>query len=165
MAKSDFKFHTSLRVRWMECDAQGIVYNGKYMDYMEIGQSEYFRNLGFSIYRIAERGYFDVATVRALIEYKAPARVDDEIDIFVRVSRIGNTSITLEMEIYPDDSDVLLTTMEGVYVGFVAESGATRPVPGAIRELVETFESTGGVLPLERFPELAAAARIRGQEA
>ena len=142
----------------MECDAQGIVYNGKYMDYMEIGQSEYFRNLGFSIYRIAERGYFDVAAVRALIEYKAPARVDDEIDIFVRVSRIGNTSITLEMEIYPDGSDVLLTTMEGVYVGFLAESGATRPVPGAIRELVENFESTGGVLPLERFPELAAAA-------
>ena len=39
MAKSDFKFHTSLRVRWMECDAQGIVYNGAYMDYLEVGQS------------------------------------------------------------------------------------------------------------------------------
>ena len=47
MAKNDFKFHTTLRVRWMECDAQGIVYNGKYMDYMEIGQSEYFAQPGF----------------------------------------------------------------------------------------------------------------------
>jgi len=48
MAIEDFKFHTSLRVRWMECDAQGIVYNGSYMDYLEVGQAEYYRNLGFS---------------------------------------------------------------------------------------------------------------------
>ncbi len=158
MAKNDFKFHTTLRVRWMECDAQGIVYNGKYMDYMEIGQSEYFRNLGFSIYRVAEHGYFDVATVRALIEYKAPARVDDVIEIHVRVSRIGNTSITLDMEIYPEKSGSLLTTMEGVYVGYLAESGATRSVPDDIRQLVDHFESTGEVLPLDWFPELAKAA-------
>ena len=158
MAKADFKFHTSLRVRWMECDAQGIVYNGKYMDYMEIGQSEYFRNLGFSIYRVAERGYFDVATVKALIEYRAPARVDDLLEVHVRVSRIGNTSITLTMEIYPEDSDTLLTTMEGVYVGYMAESGVTQPVPDDIRQLVNHFETTGMVLPLDQFPELAEAA-------
>ena len=158
MARGDVRFHTSLRVRWMECDAQGIVYNGKYMDYMEIGQSEYFRNLGFSIYRVAERGYFDVATVKALIEYKAPARVDDILEVHVRVSRVGNTSITLAMEIYPEDSHTLLTTMEGVYVGYVAASGATQPVPDGIRQLIEHFEATGEVMPLERFPELAAAA-------
>ena len=158
MAKADFKFHTSLRVRWMECDAQGIVYNGKYMDYMEIGQSEYFRNLGFSIYRVAERGYFDVATVKALIEYRAPARVDDLLEVHVRVSRIGNTSITLTMEIYPEDSDALLTTMEGVYVGYMAESRVTQPVPDDIRQLVNHFETTGMVLPLDQFPELAEAA-------
>lgn len=158
MAKADFRFHTSLRVRWMECDAQGIVYNGKYMDYMEIGQSEYFRNLGFSIYRIAERGYFDVATVKALVEYRAPARVDDILEVHVRVSRVGNTSITLAMEIYPEDSDLLLTIMEGVYVGYAADSGTTRPVPAGIRQLIDHFETTGEVLPLEQFPELAEAA-------
>ena len=48
----------------MECDAQGIVFNGSYMTYLEVGQAEYFRNLGFSIYRIAERGYFDTAVVK-----------------------------------------------------------------------------------------------------
>ena len=116
------------------------------------------RNLGFSIYRVAEHGYFDVATVRALIEYKAPARVDDLIEIYVRVSRIGNTSITLDMEIYPEQSGSLLTTMEGVYVGYLAESEATRAVPDDIRQLVDHFESTGEVLPLDRFPELAEAA-------
>ena len=67
MPKGDFKFHASLRVRWMECDAQGIVYNGSYMDYLEVGQAEYYRNLGFSIYKIAERGYFDTAVVKVTL--------------------------------------------------------------------------------------------------
>ena len=158
MARDDFKFHTSLRVRWMECDAQGIAFNGSYMTYLEVGQAEYFRNFGFSIYRIAQRGYFDSAVVKTVIEFKAPARVDDLLDIFVRVSHIGNTSIALEVEIYPQDSDSLLTTLQTVYVGFRADSLEHQPVPDAIRALVDRFEATGEVLPLDRFPKLAQAA-------
>jgi len=142
----------------MECDAQGIVFNGSYMGYLEVGQAEYFRNLGFSIYRVAQRGYFDSAVVKTVIDFKAPARVDDLLDIFVRVSRIGITSIALDVEIYPQDSDSLLTTLQNVYVGFRADSLETQPVPDAIRALVDRFEATGEVLPLERFPQLAEAA-------
>ncbi len=157
MSKVDFKLHTPVRVRWMECDAQGIVFNGAYMGYLEVAQAEYFRNLGFSIYKIAQRGYFDSAVVKATLEFKAPARVDDLLELHTRVSRIGNTSLTLQVEIYPQDSDHLLTTMEAIYVGFYADSGTTRPVPDAIRTLVDHFEATGEVLPLEQFPELAEA--------
>ena len=53
----------------MECDRQGIVFNGAYMDYLEVGQAEYFRNLGFSIYKIAQQGYFDSAVVKAEIDF------------------------------------------------------------------------------------------------
>jgi acyl-CoA thioester hydrolase len=159
MAKADFKFQTQLRVRWMECDAQGIVFNGSYMGFLEVGQAEYFRNLGFSIYRIAQRGYFDSAVVRTVLEFKAPARVDDILDLYVRVSHIGNTSLYLDVEIYPQHSDRLLSTMQAVYVGFHVESETTRPVPDEIRDLVDHFEATGEVLPLERFPRLAEAAQ------
>ncbi len=55
MSRADFKFSTPVRVRWMECDAQGIVFNGAYMGYLEIAQAEYFRHLGFSIYKVAQR--------------------------------------------------------------------------------------------------------------
>ena len=158
MPKSDFKFSTTVRVRWMECDAQGIVFNGAYMGYLEIAQAEYFRNLGFSIYRIAQNGYFDSAVVKTLLEFKAPARVDDVLELFARVSRIGNTSLTLLVEIYPAGSDRILTQIEAVYVGFYAESGTTRPVPDGIRELVARFEATGEVIDLREFPELEAAA-------
>ena len=143
----------------MECDAQSIVFNGAYMDYLEVGQSEYYRNLGFSIYKVAAQGYFDTAVVKVEIEYKAPARVDDMLILHVRVSHIGNTSLILNVEIYPQDSDTLLTTIQSVYVGYHADTGNTRPVPDEMRELINHFEETGKVLPLDRFPDLAAAAR------
>ena len=158
MAKADFKFYAPLRVRWMESDAQGIVYFGAYMDYLEVAWSEYFRNLGFSIYRVAQKGYFDTAVVKTVTEYKSPARLDDMLELYTRVTHIGNSSIALQMEIYNQDSDRLLTAVEAVYVGFDAESQSSRPVPDDIRELVDHFEATGEVLSLARFPLLAEAA-------
>ena len=158
MPKTDFNFATTLRVRWMECDAQGIVFNGAYLGYLEVAQAEYFRNLGFSIYRIAQGGYFDSAVVKADLEFKAPARVDDRLELHARVAGIGNTSLTLEVEIYPADGDKLLTRIAAVYVGFYPATETTRPVPAAIRALVHHFESTGEVLPLAHFPKLAEAA-------
>ena len=158
MAKEDFKFRTPVRVRWAEGDAQGIVFNGAYLGYLEIAQSEYFRNLGFSIYRIAETGYFDTAVVKTTLEFKAPARVDQLLELHARVSAIGTTSLTLEVEIYPQDSEQLLTTIQAIYVGFTSQTGETRPVPGDIRALVDHFEATGQLLPLSDFPELAKAA-------
>ena len=148
---------TTVRVRWMECDAQGIVYNGAYLGYLEIGQAEYYRNLGFAIYIIPQSGYFDFAVVKSTQEFKAPAKVDEIIELYVRVSKIGNTSLTLNLEIYPEGSDRLLTSIETVYVGYDAATESSRPVPDAIRQLVTRFEETGDVLPIEQFPDLAKA--------
>ena len=157
MAKSDFRFKTPVRVRWMECDAQGIVYNGAYLGYLEIGQAEYYRNLGFAIYIIPQSGYFDFAVVKSTQEFKAPAKVDEIIELHVRVSNIGNTSLTLNLEIYPEGSDLLLTSIETIYVGYDAATESSRPVPDAIRQLVTHFEEKGEVLPIDQFPELAKA--------
>lgn len=148
---------TTVRVRWMECDAQGIVYNGAYLGYLEIGQAEYYRNLGFAIYIIPQSGYFDFAVVKSTQEFKAPAKVDEIIELHVRVSKIGNTSLTLNLEIYPEGSDRLLTSIETIYVGYDAATESSRPVPDAIRQLVTRFEETGDVLPIEQFPDLAKA--------
>ncbi len=157
MAKSDFRFMTKIRVRWMECDGQGIVYNGAYLGYLEIGQAEYYRNLGFAIYIIPQSGYFDFVVVKSTQEFKAPAKVDEIIELHVRVSNIGTTSLTLNLEIYAEGNDRLLTSIETVYVGYDTATESTRPVPDAIRGLVTHFEETGEVLPIEQFPELAKA--------
>lgn len=160
MKRSNFRFSTPVRVRWQECDAQGIAFNGSYLGWLEVAQAEYFRNLGFSIYRIAANGYFDSAVVKVVIEYKAPVRVDQILDLRARVARIGNTSLTLQVAIFPqagNPDDPPLTTIESVYVGFYAHTGRTRPVPDSIRQLVNSWETAGHILPLSNFPQLSAA--------
>ena len=67
MPKKDFRFKYRLRVRWGECDAQGIVFNAQYMNYIEVGQAEYFRNLGMPHYSEEIRRRFDLATVKATL--------------------------------------------------------------------------------------------------
>ena len=161
MPKSNFKFNTPLRVRWMECDAQGIVYNGAYLGYLEVGQAEYYRNLGFAIYVIPQSGYFDFAVAKSTQEFKAPAKVDEIIELYVRVSHIGTASLVLHLEIYPEDSNRMLTHIETVYVGYDSEKERSKPVPDAIRQLVTHYEETGQVLPIEQFPELAKATEFR----
>ena len=157
MGKADFKFHTTVRVRWGECDRQGIVYYGAYLDYLETAQGAYFRNLGFSLYKLAETGHFDTATVKVTIEYKAPARVEDLLDVCFRVAGIGSTSMTACMDIYQHGTETLLTSAEAVYVGYDASTGSKKPVPGDLRAVVGAYEDTGVPLDLDAFPELAKA--------
>lgn len=147
MSKEEFRFHRSLRVRWAECDLQGIVYNACYLTYLEVAQVEYFRNLGILIYDEKERASFDTATVKATLEFKAPARLDEMIDVYTRVSRIGSTSFTMETEIYRKDSDVLLVNAEVVYVNYDSDQSVARPVSDDVRARINKFEENGEVIP------------------
>lgn len=151
MPKEDFRFSCELRVRWGECDAQGIVFNTQYMNFIEVAQAEYFRNLGMRIYDANSRRYFDLATVKATLEYMAPARVDDMLEIYIGVARIGNSSLTLNAEMYLADGAQPIHRAEVVYVDYDAELGKARAVPDDVRQLIVDFERSG---------EVSAAGRI-----
>lgn len=155
MPKKDFRFHYTLRVRWSEGDAQGIVFNGAYINYLEVALSEYFRNLGIRLYGEESRKYFDTATVKVTLEFIAPAKVDEKLDLYTRVSRVGNKSMTVETEMYREESDELVNKAEAVYVDYDAETKLARVVPDDIREMITHFEETGEALPIDRFPNLA----------
>ena len=140
VSKNDFKFHSVVRVRWSESDPQGIVYNARYFDYIEIAQVEYFRNLGISLYDESSRRRFDAATVKATLEFKAPARVDNLLNVYTRVSRVGSSSFTMESELYRQCSDELLMRTELVYVNYDSDTGASRVVPDEVRTAIEALE-------------------------
>ena len=159
MARADFKFSTGFRIRWMECDAQGIVFNGAYLGYLEMATAEYWRNLGIGIYHLPRSGYFDLAVVKTTIEFRSPALVDEMVEAYVNVARIGNSSMDMRMELYRPDPELLLTTIDAVYVGYDAASRTSRRVPDDFRELINHYEKTGEVLPLSRFAELDDAMR------
>lgn len=144
MLKRNFKFAFSLRVRWGECDAQGIVFNAQYMNYIEVAQAEYFRNLGMRLYSDELRKRFDLATVKATLEYMSPVRVDDMLHIHIGVARIGNSSITFQAEMYAEDAERPCTRAEVIYANFDADTGAPRRIPDDIRNIISSFEAKVG---------------------
>jgi len=145
LRKLDFRFKHTLRVRWRECDIQGIAYYGSYIDFIDVAQAEYFRNLGILTHQANGRKNFDLAAVKVTLEYKSPARMDELIDIFFRVEKIGRTSIDVRSEIYRSDTDELLCSGQTISVNFDSALGKSRDVPAEIRDIIDKFESTATV--------------------
>ena len=129
-----------LRVRWGECDAQGIVFNAQYMNFIEVAQAEYFRNLGMRLYSEELRNRFDLATVKATFEFMAPARVDDMLNIYTGVARIGNSSITFNTEMYLEDAEQPCARAEVIYANFNADTGVAQRIPDDIHGTIGEFE-------------------------
>lgn len=89
-------FSVETRVAFSDTDAQGIVYYGRYNPYFDLARVEYLRSVG--LLRYGGDGEF---VMRANdVEYFAPARFDDELEVCVKVSRVGRTSITFEFEAF-----------------------------------------------------------------
>lgn len=137
--KTDFNFHHKLRVRFGETDMQGIVFNGNYLTYYDVAWTEYFRALGLDYKSLIETGA-DTVLARTTMEFKAPAHFDEILEIHVRVSSIGNTSLTFEFEIYREGEDLLIGTASSLYVCINPQT--LRPVraPDRLRELISMFE-------------------------
>ena len=117
-----FRFAVRTRVGFDETDAQGIVYYGRYMPYFDRARVEYLRHLG--LLRPGSSGAEFVMRAQH-VEYHAPARFDDELEVFVRVRRLGRTSVTWEFDAYNAASDEHLATSTQTAV-YVTER---RPVP------------------------------------
>ncbi len=90
-----FKYSALARVWFSDTDAQGVVYYGRYLPYFDHARTEYHRHIG----TLATPGREFVMRASD-VEYHAPARFDDLIEAFVRVSRIGRTSMTYECAAY-----------------------------------------------------------------
>jgi acyl-CoA thioester hydrolase len=135
--KPPFKFSAFTRVGFSETDAQGIVYYGRYLPYFDLARVEYHRYLGMM--RLDTEHEF---VMRASdIEYLAPARFDDLLEVFIRVSRIGRTSVTYEMAAYLVENDELLVTAHQTLVLVDLTARQANPVPDAFRELIRGFEA------------------------
>ena len=103
-------------MRYSETDPQGVVHNANYLMYFDTTITEYFRALGYDQQADAKRTGVDFHVVKSLIEYKAPVRFDQEIDVGARVARTGNSSLVFELAILPKDGADALVTGEIVWV-------------------------------------------------
>jgi acyl-CoA thioester hydrolase len=134
--KPPFKFCARTRVGFSDTDAQGIVYYGRYNPYFDLARVEYLRSLG-QLHREAGGDFVMRANE---VEYFAPARFDDELEIYARVSRMGRTSVTFEFAAYKIPDDTLMVTAHQTLVYVDLHERKAVAVPDDYRSLVTAFE-------------------------
>ena len=136
MPRPPFKFSARTRVGFSDTDAQGIVYYGRYFPYIDVARVEYHRSLDMLRAEPQEREF----VMRAMhVEYHMPARFDDQIEVDVRVSRIGTSSVTYEFAAYLDDGELAVIATQTVVLVDLMERKPC-PVPDWWRERIAAFE-------------------------
>src|ERR1041384_8119678 len=130
-----FKYAALARVWSSDTDAQGIVYYGRYLPYFDHARVEYHRHQGPFVVPRA-----DFVMRASHVEYHAPALFDDLIEVFVRIARIGRTSVTYELAAYRLPEETLMVTATQTAVLVDAATRQPRPIPAELKELVRTFE-------------------------
>lgn len=142
MTKSDFKFCFPFRVRYAETDAQGIVFFAHYLTYFDTAINEYLRDLPHNYIEHVKQTGTDFHVVKVTIEFFAPSHFDDEIEVCVRTGRIGRSSLTFFIEIFPKNSETTLVKGKVVWVNTDQKTHKSVPLPEAL--VVKLRNKEGG---------------------
>lgn len=121
--KTDFHHTTTLRVRYGETDQMGYSYYGNYAQYFEVGRVEALRKLGMSYKSLEDRGIM-LPVSHFEVNYKAPARYDDALDITTHISEMKGPRLIFIYEIHVNG--LLIATASTTLV-FVAKE-TMRPI-------------------------------------
>ena len=138
MKRQDFRFFHRLRVRWAEVDMQKIVFNGHYLMYLDTAIADYWRALGLPYEESMIQLGGDLYVKKASVEYHASAHMDDRLDVALKCVRIGTSSITFAGVIFRGDQRLI--SSELIYVFADPATQTSKPVPMALRTLLEDYE-------------------------
>jgi len=125
-----------LRVRYAECDAQNIVFNAKYVEYIDVAVSEYIRVLFGDYKKLLERG-LDLQVVNINVSWQAPATYDDVVALAIKLKKMGTTSFTLTVDFSNYLSKKSLAVGEITYVMVSPRDHVKTPIPADVRSLME----------------------------
>lgn len=117
----EFALRHPLRVRWAEVDAQGVVFNAHYLLYFDVAVTEYMRALGCLAFSSA------TYLVHASIDYRRPARFDDDLIVGARTVAVGRSSYHMRFAAFRGDEPLVSATH--VYVHAIGEPPAPAPLP------------------------------------
>jgi len=125
-----------LRVRFHECDPQGIVFNANWFAYFDVTLTELWRAAFGSYGAMVERGA-DTVLVDASVQFKAPGRFDDELEIALGIERLGTSSVIAALTASRDGKTLVTGRLVHVFVD--PATMAKQPIPGWAREALEPF--------------------------
>jgi acyl-CoA thioester hydrolase len=128
-----------LRVRYAECDRQGVVFNAHYFAYFDLAMTELWRAAMGRYDTMIERG-IDMVVAEAQARFFDSARFDDEIDLEVAVERLGTTGATTRHRVVRDGDVLVEGMLRHVFVD--PETLDKTPIPDWLREALEPYSVT-----------------------
>lgn len=120
-----------MRVRYSECDLQGVVFNAHYLSYADDAITELWRAVVTGGYQAMVAGGTDMVVAEAQLRFHSPARFDDELAVEATITRLGNTGMTTVLRMLRDSDLLAEVQMRHVFVD-TAGSGK-RPIPDSVR--------------------------------
>jgi acyl-CoA thioester hydrolase len=128
-------FRYYLRVRYIECDAQKVVFNSRYSEYVDVSINEFLRAAG--ILGDFIEGNLDFQLVKQSVEWKAPARFDQVLELSIAAKQLGNTSFTVATDFRIAGDDRVIATAETVCVLVDGKTLAKLPIPPYVRAALQ----------------------------
>jgi len=157
--RHDYRFFHRLRVRWVEVDMQRIVFNAHYLMYFDTAMSDYWRALALPYDASMQTLGGELYVKKASIEFHASAHADDQLDVALKCSRIGTSSLLFTGAIFRGEE--LLISGELIYVFADPATQTSKPVPTALRDIMLGYEAFDPMVRVElgRWQMLAGEAR------
>ncbi len=120
------------RVRFHECDAQGFMFNSRYLELADVAMTEWLRGLGWTYPELVAAGA-DPSVVRAEVDFRRPVRFDEEVELHVACVHVGTSSFRLDTSFRRDGEEV--ATSHLVYVNLDPAAGTSVPLPAPVAEV------------------------------
>lgn len=137
-----YNHKVQVRVRTFEVDAQGIVHNAVYLQYLELARIEYRRALG---YNILPNGVFNdglkAVVVNNTINYKGFSFLDDLLNVYTRIEWIKNSSFCFDQVIQKENGGTVVCEAKGILVNLNPQSNLPEKLTEAFTEDIKRFES------------------------
>jgi acyl-CoA thioester hydrolase len=125
-----------LRVRFHECDPQGVVFYAQYFAYVDVALTEMWRE-AFGSYGDVVAAGTDVVVVEAGATFRTSARFDDDLDVELRIERLGTTSMAMATAVRREDE--LLVDGRIVHVFVDAATMGKKAIPDHMRAALEAY--------------------------
>jgi acyl-CoA thioester hydrolase len=123
-------FATTLRVRYAECDQQGVVFNAHYLAYIDVAMTELWRAAVGGYGLMLDKGV-DMVVAESRLRFHASAQFDDELRLEVAVAELGTTSIHTHHRILDDGELLVEADMRHVMVDLATLTKT--PIPDWLR--------------------------------
>jgi acyl-CoA thioester hydrolase len=136
---SEFRFFHPIEVRYGDLDPQGHLNNAKYLTYFETARINYFVHLGLFT---PGHSFMDIGVIMAdaRVTFHAPVQYGMPVKVGVRISKLGNKSMTVEQNIVNAETDEALASGQVILVAFDYHTNKTLPIPKKMREAISNFE-------------------------